>query len=85
MKPLEPGCVAMVVNCLDPKEIGKTGTCVRMVPKGTEVTQGEYAGMALPGDYWLLGELNAYYNANCLLRIDGGELIDQEQEEGVAV
>ena len=86
LRPLEPGCVAMVINCLDPKEIGKTGTCVRMAPKGTEVTQGEYAGMALPGDYWLLDELNTYYNADCLIRIDGGdELVEQEQEEEIGV
>ncbi|GHB30670.1 hypothetical protein GCM10009038_31830 [Salinicola rhizosphaerae] len=62
MKPIEPGCLVMVIDATDSAYIGLTGTAVCIVD-----------GAPYPGVYWEVYGSPLCHNQNCLMRIDGGE------------
>lgn len=61
MKPIEPGCLVMVIDATDSSLIGLTGTAVGIV------NDAPY-----PGTYWEVCESPYFHNQKCLMRIDGG-------------
>lgn len=67
-KPIEPGCLVMVVDADHKDLIGLTGIAVKQIK--TE----------RPGVYWDVDTSTHHHNQKCLLRIDGGNP-DAVQEE----
>ncbi len=70
MKPIEPGCLVMVVDATDASYIGITGTAVCVVGSATHA-----------GTYWEVSSSDRFHNQRCLLRIDGSEPESVESEE----
>ena len=92
MKPIEPGCLALVTGCIEgyswscPEMVGLTCRVIGKVEPG--IVPVDLWSVLPPSELWRV-ELAGNRNLGCLerhlLRIDGGdELVEQEQEEEIS-
>ncbi len=75
MKPIEPGCMAMVINV--PEHAGKTVTVIDWWPKGEIRCMSHGALWRATSDGWLVqveGGQQGHFCPVNLMRIDGYEL-----------